>query len=60
MSRFLTEDRAAARRSMRSLLDLPWQHLCPGHRGPLAQVSAAQRGALAEHLDAGRPWPLLS
>jgi glyoxylase-like metal-dependent hydrolase (beta-lactamase superfamily II) len=60
MSRFLTEDRAAARRSMRGLLDLPWQHLCPGHRGPLAHVSAVQRRALAEHLDAGRPWPLLS
>lgn len=60
LSRFLTEDLARARDSMRRLLELDVQAVCPGHRGPLTERVAEQRASLRAELDAGRRWPWIA
>lgn len=57
MSRFLTGDVEAARRSMRRCLELAPRALCPGHRHPLVD---APRQVFARALDdLARPWPIV-
>jgi glyoxylase-like metal-dependent hydrolase (beta-lactamase superfamily II) len=60
MSRFLTEDRAAAFASMRTLAEEPAEILCPGHRRPLVDSVEPQREAMLRRLRAGEPWPMFS
>lgn len=57
MARAVTPDRDAARRSMQRLLDLSFDHVCPGHRAP-GRVDLADRARFARKLAVG-DWPLL-
>jgi glyoxylase-like metal-dependent hydrolase (beta-lactamase superfamily II) len=57
MARPVTPDIAAARESMQRIAALPFETLCPGHRGPLLNVTAEQRDTLAQQVESGR-WPL--
>lgn len=56
MARPVTPDPRAARESMERIAALPFETLCPGHRGPLLAVTESQRSALRERIASGR-WP---
>ena len=58
MARPVTEDLDAARRSMLKLLDLPADHVCPGHREPLADRAAPERERMRQYVLSGGKWPL--
>ncbi len=60
MSRFLTDDIPVALRSMRRLMDLDAELVCPGHRAPLRDGVAEERQRMREYLDDGGAWPLWS
>jgi glyoxylase-like metal-dependent hydrolase (beta-lactamase superfamily II) len=59
MARPVTEDLSAARHSMARCLDRPIDHVCPGHREPLAREAQPQCERLRAHVLAGGHWPLL-
>jgi glyoxylase-like metal-dependent hydrolase (beta-lactamase superfamily II) len=59
MSRLVTPDLDAARRSMMRCLERTIDHVCPGHRMPLSEDAAARCANMLERLRAGAPWPLL-
>ncbi|HLK59485.1 MAG TPA: MBL fold metallo-hydrolase [Chthonomonadaceae bacterium] len=59
MARPVTPDIAQARASMRHLLSLDIDTLCPGHRAPLTKNVRSQCQEMARYLDRGQPWPLL-
>jgi glyoxylase-like metal-dependent hydrolase (beta-lactamase superfamily II) len=58
MSRPVTPDLSAARKSMRRCLDREIDILCPGHRTFLTDDVPAQCRAMRTHLDQGGAWPL--
>lgn len=59
MSRFLTDDKEAARTSMLRCLDLAPEAYCPGHRGPLVNPPAADIRSLRDRLENLRWWPII-
>lgn len=59
MSRLLTADIPAARRSMLRCLDLPLRAVCPGHRYPLIDPSAAEIERARGVLERLRWWPIV-
>lgn len=58
MARPVTPDRPRARASMLRLLDLPADHICPGHREPLAGGAAAERARMKQYIASGGKWPV--
>lgn len=58
MARPVTPDVPAARRSMEKCLDLPIDHVCPGHRMALSVDAGARCREMLERLRAGCVWPL--
>ena len=60
MSRFLTDDLQRGLASLRRLMDLEAQVLCPGHRRALAVGVEAERARMRAYLDGGGRWPFLS
>lgn len=59
MSRFLTDDRRAARDSMLRLLDVPATAICPGHRYPLLDPDPAEIERTRHVLRKLRWWPII-
>lgn len=59
MSRFLTEDTAAARESMLRCIDVAPIAYCPGHRGPLVNPSQEHLQRIRERLENLRWWPII-
>jgi glyoxylase-like metal-dependent hydrolase (beta-lactamase superfamily II) len=59
MSRPVTPDEGAARRSMTRCLERAIDHVCPGHRMPLSSDAQTRCTEMLERLRAGAPWPLL-
>jgi glyoxylase-like metal-dependent hydrolase (beta-lactamase superfamily II) len=59
MSRFLTEDKEAARTSMLRCLDLAPEAYCPGHRAPLVNPPVADIRSLRNRLENLRWWPII-
>ncbi len=59
MSRFLTDDKEAARLSMLRCLDLQPDAYCPGHRGPLVNPPAKDIRRLRDRLENLRWWPII-
>jgi glyoxylase-like metal-dependent hydrolase (beta-lactamase superfamily II) len=60
MSRFLTDDLEAGLASLRRLMDLEAEVLCPGHRRALAVGVRAEFARMRDLLDGGGRWPLWS
>ena len=58
MARPVTPDLPRARESMLRLLELPADHVCPGHREPLVGNAAAERERMKAYLAGGGAWPL--
>lgn len=58
MARPVTPDIAEARVSMRRLLSLDINTLCPGHRAPLTKNVSEICREMADYIDRGEPWPL--
>ena len=58
MARPTTEDQIAARASMISLMELPIEAVCPGHREPLTVNVAGECDRMRGLLKAGGRWPL--
>jgi hypothetical protein len=58
MSRPVTPDLVAARKSMERCLERDIQHLCPRHRDPLSSETAARCRESLEYLRGGGPWSL--
>ena len=59
MSRFLTDDRSAARDSMLRLLDVPAAAICPGHRYPLVNPDPRELDRMRQILRRLRWWPII-
>ncbi len=59
MARPVTPDLPQARVSMRRLLSMDIDVLCPGHRGPLTKNVSSLCQEMARNMDRGEPWPLL-
>lgn len=59
MSRFLTDDRRAARESMLRMLDVPAAAICPGHRYPLINPSPREIERIRTVLQSLRWWPII-
>jgi glyoxylase-like metal-dependent hydrolase (beta-lactamase superfamily II) len=59
MARPVTPDIPEARASMRRLLSLDVEILCPGHRGPLTKDVGVLCQEMAQYIDRGEPWPFL-
>lgn len=59
MARPVTPDRALARESMKRILRLDSEILCPGHREPLTSGVHEQRTRMLRQLDQGGRWPWL-
>lgn len=57
MARSVTPDRVAARQSMLRCLERPLEHLCPGHRLPLSNATAARCEEMQKRLLANADWP---
>jgi glyoxylase-like metal-dependent hydrolase (beta-lactamase superfamily II) len=58
LSRWLTQDLDAARRSMIRCLDLEPRAICPGHRHPLVDPDPARLRDLRDRLADGMRWPI--
>ncbi|MEC7583117.1 MAG: MBL fold metallo-hydrolase [Planctomycetota bacterium] len=59
MSRFLTEDKTAARESMLRCIDLEADAYCPGHRAPLVNPSKEHLQRTRERVETMRWWPII-
>ena len=59
MSRFLTDDRAAARNSMLRCIDLAPYAFCPGHRAPLINPSQDHLRRIRERVQNLQWWPII-
>jgi len=58
MARPVTENMAAARRSMQRCLDRPIDFVCPGHREPLMVDVAKEVRRFRQLLASNAPWPI--
>jgi len=59
ISRWLTKDVEAARRSMVRCLELPARAICPGHRYPLVGPSSEHLAAKRQEALSLRRWPIV-
>lgn len=59
MSRFLTDNKEAARTSMLRCLELEPEAYCPGHRAPLVGASASHVRSVRDRLENLRWWPII-
>jgi glyoxylase-like metal-dependent hydrolase (beta-lactamase superfamily II) len=57
MARPVTPDLPRARESMLRLVDLPADHVCPGHREPLVGA-VPERERMKQYIAGGGKWPL--